>query len=293
MRDKLLSIFFYFVLPIITFNCGGNEKNTQPPNPIENTLIETPQHVEDWAFYLSSVDSNTASILLDLGLQKILPVNDLNYLAYITLDLLNAGENGLGTKEEFEKLQDIESTLELSLSASNQSIYAGRITSNGQREFYFYTADTLSFENICLGVVNDFQNYNFRIGFKIDAAWEIYQKVLYPNPEAMQSIQNARGIENLVNSGDALKSKRKISHWIYFKSELGRSDFEIEISKNGYQTEALYRDESDNIYPFVIEVSRNDYVNFESIDELVLPIFRMAKKFDGDYDGWETSIEKQ
>ena len=295
MNIKFLTWFCFFCIVLLTIipSCGGEKKVTQTSILKENSSIKIPPHEENWAFYLSTVDSSKASILLDLGLKNILPIDGSNYLAFVTLDLLQSGENGLGTKEEFEKLQDIESSLELSLTASNKSIYAGRITTNGQREFYYYTADTINFENICLNVVEDFKNYSFRIGFRSDSDWEIYQNVLYPNPEAMQSIQNARGIENLVNNGDALKSKRKISHWIYFRTEINRASFEKEISKNGYRTEELFSDESDTTFPFVIEISRNDLVNYESIDSLVLPLFRLAKKHDGDYDGWETKIEKK
>jgi len=36
-----------------------------------------------------------------------------------------------------------------------------------------------------------------------------------------------------------------------------------------------------------------DKVNLESVDEYVLSLWQFAEECNGDYDGWETSVEKE
>ncbi|WP_081979178.1 ribonuclease E inhibitor RraB [Lacinutrix jangbogonensis] len=50
--------------------------------------------------------------------------------------------------------------------------------------------------------------------------------------------------------------------------------------------------EQPNEYKFVISVSRIDKVSYDEIDEYTLELWQKASDLNGDYDGWETSIEE-
>jgi len=44
--------------------------------------------------------------------------------------------------------------------------------------------------------------------------------------------------------------------------------------------------------PFRLHVRRIDKVDQNSVDEYVIYLWKLANDCNGDYDGWETSIEK-
>jgi len=43
---------------------------------------------------------------------------------------------------------------------------------------------------------------------------------------------------------------------------------------------------------FGLTLSRSHAVNFRTINNVVLELFNLADECAGDYDGWETSVEK-
>jgi regulator of RNase E activity RraB len=57
----------------------------------------------------------------------------------------------------------------------------------------------------------------------------------------------------------------------------------------GYHCEDLAAEEG-NPLEFKLLVSREDTTTEENIDEVVLYLWETAQEFDGEYDGWETSV---
>jgi hypothetical protein len=51
-------------------------------------------------------------------------------------------------------------------------------------------------------------------------------------------------------------------------------------------------DEPECPHPFSVSFERVDSVDWNSINEVTLELFDLAESLAGDYDGWETSIEK-
>src|SRR5690606_18463753 len=93
----------------------------------------------DWDFYLCRVDGDPASIFVDLGLARDAPVNDRPHMAYVRVYMQSPRPDGLSSQEEFDALVRLENSLTSALSADNATIYVGRNTSGGCRDFYFYT----------------------------------------------------------------------------------------------------------------------------------------------------------
>jgi regulator of RNase E activity RraB len=85
-----------------------------------------------------------------------------------------------------------------------------------------------------------------------------------------------------------------VSHWAYFKSTEDRSKFIAKAINMGFKNTYEYATEKvgDGL-PYGVTIERNDRVDWSSINEVTLPLFRLAREFDGDYDGWETSVEKE
>ena len=249
------------------------------------------EYQPDWAFYFSNVDDIYSSIATDLALVNIAPIQSQKYIVYISLKMNSPREDGLSSSEEVNKLWEIED--EINKNLENQNIEftsAGRLTSNGYRDLYFFGANKIIIEKTIGETMDQYSEYNFDIGSKEDIEWKSYFEFLYPLPRQMQSIQNFRVVENIQKGGDDLSKKRDVFHWIYFKDSNKMEEFEKYTLTKGFKT--LNKGKSEGEFKYVIQISRLDKVGFNDIDEYTLNLWEKAIEFEGEYDGWETSVEK-
>jgi regulator of RNase E activity RraB len=105
----------------------------------------------------------------------------------------------------------------------------------------------------------------------------------------MERIKNMDVLNVLEEHGDTLKPVRDVHHWIYFKTNNDRRLFAEEALQLGYTVENQSEDLTQE-FPLGIQITRDQSVTPDEIDEAVLQIFRLAKKLNGQYDGWETQV---
>jgi len=264
------------------------------PNNKQTATLSTSEtnNEEDWDFYFTNVDDNLASIFVDLGLITMAPMKDKPNIVWVSIQMNNPREDGLSSKEENTLLCDIEDALVAKVTSKHNSTYIGRLTSAGCRDLYFYFGDTMLYEKTISEVMVAYPKYEFEYGSKEDKEWSGYLDFLYPTPTQMQTIQNRRVIDQLEKNGDDLTKPREVDHWIYFKTETDRETYIEQISNEGFNiVEKIYNKELDET-PFVLHIKRVDYVDQNSVDEYVIYLWKLANELNADYDGWETSIEK-
>lgn len=267
---------------------GKKETEIQPLAQGDNA-----SHEEDWDFYFSNVDNILGSFYVDLGLAKIAPLTDKPNLVWISVNMNNPREDGLSSNEEFDILSDIEDRLQEFISSKHNSIYAGRLTTDGRRDFYFYMGDTTLYDKSISESMVAFPNYTFDFGIKEDNQWEQYLNFMYPNPRQFQSIQNRRVVDNLEENGDPLTKERQVDHWIYFNTKADRESFLSKIKSEGFEiiNQDFDRESSDR--PYSLHIARVDKVDIDSVNDYILNLWELAEECNGDYDGWETSVEKE
>ncbi|RZJ64412.1 MAG: ribonuclease E inhibitor RraB [Flavobacterium sp.] len=100
---------------------------------------------------------------------------------------------------------------------------------------------------------------------------------------------NEKTLNTLKEASEKFEVKRDIFHWIYFKDENNLQEFLREVKTNGYSV--VKTNEIDDEFPFQLQIKINDYISKEIMDQQVLYLENLAKKYSGDYDGWETSVE--
>ncbi len=244
---------------------------------------------QNWEFYFTNIDDKPASIALNLALKDILPIKKLPILSWISVKLNNPTENGLTTDEEAEILGNLEDEM-LKLISGESNIFMGRITNNGSRDFFFYCTNNESFKNSAQKIQNNFKNYHIEIGSKEDKNWQGYLDI-YPNEMDMQSISNRDVLAQLEKNGDNLEKPREVFHWIYFKSEKERENFLNIVSKENFSVVSKNLNKKDE-FKYSLQIKRVDKVGYEFIDEYTLYLWKVAKENNGEYDGWETSVEK-
>jgi regulator of RNase E activity RraB len=100
-------------------------------------------------------------------------------------------------------------------------------------------------------------------------------------------------VEALQEQGDNLAKPRPVKHWLYFESYAAREQYIQAVLTRGYQVKQVaHSGEAQRDQPFGLVIERVDRVDWQSIDAVVIELFQLAKSMNGDYDGWETSVEK-
>ena len=263
-------------------------------NPEKTTTTSQPTvgHQEEWEFYFSNVNDKLGSLFVDLGLHKVAPIADKPNVVWVSIKMNNPREDGLSSQEESGLLGDIEDALVEKIVSKHNAIYVGRLTSAGDRDLYFYFGDTTLYDKTISEVMVVYPKYQFDFGSKEDKEWSGYFDFLYPLPQQFQSIQNRRVIEQLEKGGDKLTKEREVFHWIYFKSDSDREKFLEKIKNDNFSIVSKDSDKSWGEFAYRLQIKRIDKVDQNSVDEYVIYLWKIANEIGGEYDGWETSIEK-
>jgi uncharacterized protein (TIGR01619 family) len=243
---------------------------------------------DNWKPYLCNVNSKLASILVNLGLRDSVPISSKPWLLWVWVYFQSPRTDGLSDGKEAPTLYKIEDALTPRLARACQAILCGRITTEGRREFYFYGETKEGFRQAVKEALTLFEGYRFDTGDQEDSTWGQYLNVLYPSPEDLQRIANMDLLDVLVKKGDVLSVAREVQHWIYLHSEASRSLFRDAAAAVGFKI--VSEPSSKGELPFGIVVARTQSIEQETIDCTVLELLNLARRFDGDYDGWETPV---
>ena len=136
-----------------------------------------------------------------------------------------------------------------------------------------------------------FPEYEFEVGSRPDPDWSTYREFLYPSPRAYQTIMNHHVPENLKKAGDHHGIEREVTHWIYFQSADDRERYLKAALDLGHKL-VSQNDDGKGERQFGLTVSKFHAVDYGTINDAVLGLFDLAGEHAGDYDGWETSVEK-
>lgn len=244
---------------------------------------------ENWKNYFCNVNSKLASIALNLGLNEEAPIASKPWLLWVWVYLQHPRSDGLSDQSEFETISAIEDALLIRLVSTCQAVEAGRITTDGHREFYFYGESADGFEAAIRAVMGNFSRYKFDLGKQHEPDWNQYRNVLYPSEESMERIKNMDVLEVLQKNGDTLEPVRDVHHWIFFKTSNDRRLFGEQVRELGYKVEGESEDLKKE-FPYSVQIVRDQSVTPGEIDDAVLELFRLAKELDGEYDGWEAQV---
>jgi hypothetical protein len=239
----------------------------------------------DWGFYPLLVDSQPASIYLDLGLANVAPISAQPNMGYVSVSMRQPRPDGLSSSEEFEALSNLEDMLIDGVAGKGTS-YVGRNTSGGYRDFYFYTADPAGFEASVKKSMSLRPEYQFTTGGRADPEWDVYRNFLYPAPDDLQRLLNRRVTDALTEQGDTLSKPRMIDHWAYMPNAAQAPHLQDYLRENGFTVDEPQIEEG----AVTLSFHREDAPS--GIDEVVIPLARRVQELGGEYDGWGCEVEK-
>ena len=252
---------------------------------------DSPMTEDHWEIYVTYVDDHPAVILVDLGIADFVPLPNKPALVWLWVHIQSPDEEGFPTEEEDMILNDIEDAVTEAMETT-AARYVGRITTNGRREFYFYTDDHEAFRAAGETAMSSAPGYEFEIDDAEDPDWEHYSNVLYPSAEDFQQIHNQHVISRLYDAGDTLVEPRPVDHFANFKSAEDRAAFIVAAEAIGYEVASQPERDNETEFPFSVGLIRVDSVDAETIDRITFELFELAQEHDGEYEGWGSKVVK-
>ena len=145
----------------------------------------------NWNHYLANINDHISSVYLDLSAKKSTIKEHYPTLCWLFIKLKVEKEDGLSHDDEFDILCEYDDAVE-DLIVDSDVIYVGRITTNGMRQFYFYSQGPKPFEAYIEKVINSAPKYQNQLGQKDDPNWSQYDTVLYPGDSGLEQIAKRR-----------------------------------------------------------------------------------------------------
>jgi hypothetical protein len=255
---------------------------------------EGPSVSDKWDFYFANVNDKLASLFVDLGIREAAPDGDNPWLLWAWVYFNHPREDGLTTPQESDVLFQIGDSVTEAVNNALGASLVGRITTDGRREFYFYGSSFAGFEDAVARGMRPFPEHRWDSDTRHDPEWSQYLGLLYPTPRDWQRIKNRHVIEQLQKRGDSLDKERLVFHWAYIANDASRNQFVAAVKDLGYTvTNQGKVDDPHCPYPLGVSFERVDHVDWDSINHVTLGLFELARSFAGDYDGWETPVEKE
>jgi uncharacterized protein (TIGR01619 family) len=245
---------------------------------------------EDWCFFYRLVDERPTAIFVNLGLYGEAPVAGMEHVVWLRLRLRQPDEDGLSAREEASRLHQIEDALVESLAPlSDAAAYVGSNTCDGIRDYLFYAQDAAGVEQCLTGAMRQFGEYEFATGTRPDDEWSLYHDYLLPSDRELQMVLNQRLLSTLKEQGDQHAIPREVEHRLYFPAPDDRSGFAQAAQQAGYRV-VQEMDDGEAERPYGVSIARSDAIDFLTINDVVMGLYDLAEEFDGEYDGWQTTV---
>jgi hypothetical protein len=239
----------------------------------------------NWDFYALLVENQPASIFVDLALASRAPLFGAGHMAYVSVDMRAPRPEGLSSQDEFDDLVAVEQSLEANLSAG--AIYAGRCTTAGCRDFYFYVADPEAFASAVAEPMVRHPAYAYRTGHRPDADWSVYREFLHPGPRDKQRIHNRKVVALLEEHGDCLDVPRWIDHCASMPTPASADQLQVALFERGFSVDVQAEAGGGDV---TVDFKRIDAP--AEIERIVIPVFDLVRSLGGTYDGWGCEVEK-
>ncbi|WP_460219398.1 DUF695 domain-containing protein [Psychroserpens sp. MEBiC05023] len=250
--------------------------------------------VESWESYIASYEENKpGSTTVRMDIFDQIPISEYQYVLVTGIKYESKLENGFPEDETFQLLHKLGDELVELVNENSTNIFVGSFMFDFERLEYFYIKNNKGIEKKLEEFYNsNYPNNEFYINLKEDKNWSYYREFLYPSEEIIEYLGDQRVVDALLKAGDNLSKARRVDHWTYFSDESKLESFKREIEKLGFKVQNSTKIEHEST-PYVVQFYRTDNVDLDSIYSITSSLRKLAISNQGDYDGWETSVEKE
>jgi len=247
---------------------------------------------EYWEVYMKPIEGHPSMVSFNASVSETMPDMALGYVGFVKVPLLQPTKEGLVSAEEEGDIGFMEDSLEMESLRYRIGTYVGRIVTKSEINFIYYLKYEFEWADAVKAAMKKFTDYKFELGSRADFEWEVYQKLLYPTSSQWQIIQNHNSCDALAKSGDTLHISRAIEHKMFFETQEDRASFEKAIEEDGFSVQEEM-EPTEDIALYGVQFYRVDIPFYYNIDELTLSIIAKGEQYNGQYDGWETSLVKE
>ncbi|MFT4565280.1 MAG: hypothetical protein ACI9FN_000232 [Saprospiraceae bacterium] len=239
-----------------------------------------------WDTYQAIWEGKPGSVLVNMDWSRFAPAEDLTFLLVVETEVDSCNSNGFGSIQSSNQITKQNQSLDSLLSLYTYLESVGTFSHDCKIREYYYLRDTL-------GIAQRLRIHSFDRDYSYevieDKEWLGYLDFLYPDDFLIQTMINGRVIAQLVQQGDDVTKRRKVTHFAGFSSERNRKDFRSYIEGQGFFVSKEHYDTKE-ILPYYITFNRRDPLEISGISEITLHLALEAQEYYGSYDGWETEI---
>lgn len=258
------------------------------------TTITAQNTEEYWDSYIALYeDGKPGSTTLRMDLINEAPLTKFPYVLVTGITYESSREDGFPENETFQILHKIGDELVKLITQETETIQVGSFMYNNERLEYFYVKeDTGLSEKIEEFYSQNYPKYKYALNVKEDKDWSYYKEFLYPNEETLNYMADQSVLRSLQAAGDRLTKARRVNHWLYFSSESDMNKCKEDLLKQSFTIQFAGNNKETSL-PFELQVWKINKVDIDAIYQTTSKLRETAKKYNGVYDGWDTSVEKE
>ena len=245
---------------------------------------------ERWICFLRFESGPPATVVMDLGARDGIALSEYPECLLAEIELGHVDQHGFPSGEELERHRDLEDTLIQRLAHAASARFAGTVTGQGRRVHCWYCADAAQAQAAAEETLQQFPEAKVHLRQEADPEWEHYRQML-PTAAEYRVYLDDRVLHQLREMGDSLQVPRNVDHWLYFPDQESREQFVQRVEQHGFQVKTQ-RDDAEHVLPFELVVHHTIPMEAATVHQATLRLLTLAEKHGGQYDGWETSIEK-
>ncbi|MBM4000927.1 MAG: DUF695 domain-containing protein [Planctomycetes bacterium] len=252
----------------------------------------------DWEMYFKFDQGTPAMVLVDLSFDEEYDANAWPFLTQLRIRSRFPAEDGPVSGEEASRLNDLSSAILDAIEESSEPsvVHVGRISRPEYTDFYFYADDFGVCEPFLREVLASTEESPMELSTRLDEDWSTYVETLLPTPLEFQLILNRRVLSDLEDHGDDSAVPREVRHWISLENDADLERFVRHAEERGFHRVSLPTegDEDDEDAPegVLVCVGREETTEARTINETVVELFSIVESLGGEYQGWETSIQR-
>lgn len=239
----------------------------------------------EWIFYPRQTGESPESVFYDHGIREQIDVIAPSNFLFVELVMKHPREDGLSSNEEAETLYAFEDELE-TIAASADSLWVGRVTTEGRRYFTLFTAEGPDEWKPRIAGLAERHGYQLNFAIRPDPEREAYWEGLFPSEDDWRVVCDIQVISQLSKHGDDGSAPRQVDHWAYFAAKAQAEQFAVWLSAQGYEVTDV-RPSSEE---YGIEFKHEGSVELAEISSHTLALMHQAEELGGRYDGWATSV---
>ncbi len=134
-------------------------------------------NIEDsWSVVEGEYNGKPLIARINTGLRPLVADSRYQHRIGVAVPFTSAGEDGLPSGEESWQVAEIEDLIAAALEEHHESLFAAIITTNGVREFVFYTSDPGAVEKKLAVLAKKIDSHQIQRVTHLDEGWTVYRQ---------------------------------------------------------------------------------------------------------------------